>query len=233
MKASTIKLLLDAQRSRTPIAVLKYIGSGDERVVTIDKISESPVSETELENAFRSDKSRLFQTEEGEVFAQIYSPPPQLFIIGAVHVTQHMLPIARSIGYEPIVIDPRTAFATKERFGDANLIAEWPQDVLSSKLLDSRSALAALTHDPKIDDPALELALNNPCFYIGALGSRRTHASRVERLTDRGFTEQQIARIHAPIGLDIGAQGPAEIAISIMAEITASLRMQKVIASEI
>lgn len=233
MKASTIKQLLEAQRSRISIAVLKYINSGDERVVTIDQITEIPELQAELGKAFRSDKSSLFHTGEGEVFAQIFSPPPQLFIIGAVHVTQHILPIARSIGYEPVIIDPRTAFATSERFGDANLLAEWPQEVLSSSLLDSRSALAALTHDPKIDDPALELALNNPCFYIGALGSRRTHASRVERLTDRGFSEQQIARIHAPIGLDIGAQGPAEIAISIMAEITASLRTQKVVASEI
>lgn len=228
MKASTIKLLLEAKNSRTPIVILKSLNSDDEQIVTIDGMSRLPDLEMELEQAFVSDKSRIIQTSLGEMFIQTFSPPPRLFIIGAVHVTQHMLPIARSVGYEPVIIDPRTAFATEERFGDANLIAKWPQDVLNETLLDSRSALVALTHDPKIDDPAIELALNNPCFYIGALGSRRTHGSRVQRLTSRGFDDSQISRIKAPIGLNIGAQGPAEIAISIMAEITANLRMGKV-----
>ncbi len=228
MKASTIKTLLEAKKSRTPIVILKSLTSGDEQVITVDRISRLPELEMELNEAFRTDKSKIIRTSEGELFIQTFSPPPRLFIIGAVHVTQHMLPIAKSVGYDPVIIDPRTAFATEERFGDANLIAKWPQDVLNGDLLDARSALVALTHDPKIDDPALELALQNPCFYIGALGSQRTHNSRVERLTARGFDALQISRIKAPIGLDIGAQGPAEIAISIMAEITASLRMQKV-----
>jgi xanthine dehydrogenase accessory factor len=147
-------------------------------------------------------------------------------MIGAVHISQALIPLARLLDHESIVVDPRTAFASLERFPDVELIAEWPDVALPPLKIDRYTAFVALTHDPKIDDPALMHALERECFYIGALGSRKTHARRLERLRDVGLSEQALARIHAPIGLDIGAISPAEIAVSIIAEITAALRLE-------
>ena len=145
-------------------------------------------------------------------------------ITGAVHISQALAPIARLLGYDVSVVDPRTAFATPERFPDVKVVAEWPDEALPPLNVDRYTAFVALTHDPKIDDPALLHALSRDCFYIGALGSRKTHARRVERLKQQGFGDDQIARIHAPVGLDIGAVSPAEIAVSIIAQITDKLR---------
>jgi len=151
-------------------------------------------------------------------------PPPRLVITGAVHISQALAPIARILGYDATIVDPRTAFATPERFPDVPFLAEWPDTALPKLALDRWTAFVALTHDPKIDDPALDAALASNCFYVGALGSKRTHGRRVESLKKRGVSEEAIARIHAPIGLNIGAASPAEIALAILAEITMRLR---------
>ena len=164
------------------------------------------------------------ETAEGKVFLTVYVPAPQLVIIGAVHISQALAPIGKLVGYDVTIVDPRTAFASPERFPDVKVIAEWPDKALPPLNVDRYTAFVALTHDPKIDDPALLHALARDCFYIGALGSRKTHARRVERLKAQGVSDAAIARIAAPIGLDIGAVSPAEIAVSIMAQITERLR---------
>ena len=145
-----------------------------------------------------------------------------MFIVGAVHISQALVPMARAAGYDVTVIDPRGAFATEARFPEVALREDWPDEAIDALKIDTRTAVVTLTHDPKLDDPALERALKSDCFYIGALGSKRTHGKRVERLTEIGFTESDIARIHAPVGLDLGATSPAEIAVSILAEIIAA-----------
>ncbi|MCD7109799.1 XdhC family protein [Rhizobium sp. DKSPLA3] len=176
--------------------------------------------------AFVSGVSR--RGADGHCFVNIYRPPPRLVIIGAVHIAQALVPMADLAGFSTLVIDPRTAFATPERFGGVDLVADWPDDVLPGRPLDAYTALAAITHDPKIDDTALKAALEAGCFYVGALGSRKTHGRRVERLQALGLTQAAIARISAPIGLAIGAATPAEIAVSILADIIQSLRARPV-----
>jgi xanthine dehydrogenase accessory factor len=177
-----------------------------------------------LEDAFRCDKSVAVAGDDSEVFINVFNPTTRLIIVGAVHIAQQIVSMARALGHDVMIVDPRSAFATEERFADAEISREWPDEALPRIGLDARTALIALTHDPKIDDPALIHALSSDAFYVGALGSRKTHAKRVERLRKAEVTEADIERIHAPIGLDIGAQGAAEIALSIMAEITAVQR---------
>jgi xanthine dehydrogenase accessory factor len=174
----------------------------------------------------RSGKSGMVETPQGKVFLTVHVPPPRLVITGAVHISQALAPIAQLLGYDVTIVDPRTAFASAERFPDVKVIAEWPDAALPPLNIDGYTAFVALTHDPKIDDPALLHALERDCFYIGALGSRKTHARRVERLKAQGLSEAAILRIHAPIGLAIGAVSPPEIAVSIMGEITATLRQR-------
>ena len=161
---------------------------------------------------------------EGEAFLAPFEPPLRLAVIGGVHAAQALVPMARLAGYDPFVIDPREAFASEARFPGTPLSHEWPDAALRAFALDARSAVVTLTHDPKIDDPALEVALRSEAFYVGALGSTRTHAKRVERLRAAGLDEAQVGRLHAPVGLPIGAATPGEIAVSILAEITARLR---------
>jgi xanthine dehydrogenase accessory factor len=165
------------------------------------------------------------ETAQGRVFLTVYVPPARLVITGAVHISQALAPLARMLGYDVTIVDPRTAFASPERFPDVEVIAAWPDVALPPLGVDRYTAFVALTHDPKIDDPALLHALGRDCFYIGALGSKKTHARRLDRLKAQGVTDAALARIHAPIGLAIGAVSPPEIAVSIMAEITASLRL--------
>ena len=171
---------------------------------------------------FRMDRSGL--EEEGERFVAVHNPPLRLAIVGGVHIAQALEGMARSAGFDPVVIDPREAFGSAARFPEAQVINEWPDEALSEVGVDARTAVVLLTHDPKLDDPALHIALRSEAFYIGALGSKRTHASRVERLSEAGFEPAQIARINGPVGLDIGASGPAEIAVSILAQMIQSLR---------
>lgn len=175
-----------------------------------------------FEARFRADRSGF--EEDGRTFVAVHNPPLRLVCVGAVHIAQALLPMARIAGYDPVVIDPRPAFAAEHRFPGETILEAYPDEVLADLGLDSRTALVLLTHDPKIDDAALELALRSECFYIGALGSTRTHAKRVARMEEAGHSEAAIGRIHGPVGLDIGATGPAEIAVSILAEITQVLR---------
>lgn len=203
-------------------------------VVDLERGTERVLRETDLDDAdplaalararFRSGESGLADTPQGRRFLAVSVPPPRLVAIGAVHVSQALAPIARVAGYDMTVVDPRTAFATEARFPDVPVVAAWPQDALPRIGLDAYTAVATLTHDPKIDDPAIEAALAAGCFYVGALGSRKTHAGRVERLKRAGVSDAAIARIRAPIGLDLGGRSPAEIAVAVMAEIVAALR---------
>jgi len=169
----------------------------------------------------------LVEHEGQSLFLTVQTPPVKVVVIGAVHISQALAPMGRGLDLDMTIVDPRTAFATPERFPDVPVVAEWPDDALPRLGLDRYTALVALTHDPKIDDPALSAALNAECFYIGALGSKKTHARRIERLTAAGFDKADLARIHAPIGLDIGAVSPAEIAVSVLAEIIATLRRDR------
>ncbi|MGZ5829403.1 MAG: XdhC family protein, partial [Xanthobacteraceae bacterium] len=178
-----------------------------------------------LEKFLRMGKSGMEETPAGKFFFTVHVPPPRLIVIGAVHISQALAPMAALLDYDVTIIDPRTAFASKERFPDVKLIAEWPDVALPPLKVDRYTAFVALTHDPKIDDPALTHALARDCFYIGALGSKKTHGRRLERLKGLGVTDASLARIHAPIGLRIGAVSPPEIAVSIMGEITARLRL--------
>ncbi|WP_170580250.1 XdhC family protein [Ruegeria arenilitoris] len=162
--------------------------------------------------------------EDGQTFVAVHNPPLRLIVVGAVHIAQALVPMARIAGYDPIIIDPREAFASQSRFPGEKLLTDWPDEAVASIGLDARTAVVLLTHDPKLDDPALQAALNSEVFYIGALGSSRTHAKRVQRMTEAGFSTEQLQRIHGPIGLDIGAAGPAEIAVAIIAQMTAVLR---------
>jgi xanthine dehydrogenase accessory factor len=175
-------------------------------------------------SAFRSGKSAAVEVEGQSLFLNVHLPPPRIVVIGAVHISQVLARMAALAGFDITIIDPRTAFATPERFEGIDLIADWPADALKERPLDGYMALVAVTHDPKIDDEPIAQALRTGCFYVGALGSRKTHAGRLERLRREGLTEEELARIHAPIGLAIGAASPAEIAVAILAEIIGSLR---------
>lgn len=215
---------LNVERAARRAAVLVTdLDSADQRLVRHDEIASDPMADV-LDAALRSGKSRSVEHDGHNLFLNVQTPPVRLVVIGAVHISQALAPMARVAGLDMTIIDPRTAFATQERFPDVDLVADWPQNVLPDMKLDRFTGIACFTHDPKIDDPALEEALRADCFYVGALGSRKTHGRRVERLTEAGFTEEQIGRIRAPIGLDIGAVSPAEIAVSVLGEVILSLR---------
>jgi xanthine dehydrogenase accessory factor len=221
MKVDLLNAVIAARAERRAIAVVTNLATGTQRLITREDAATDPI----LDKAFRFDKSGVEQTPEGEVFITIHNPPLRLVIIGAVLIAQSVIPMARAAGYDVTVIDPRGAFATGARFPNVELIDQWPDEVLPTLNMDARTAILALTHDPKIDDAALDIALKSNVFYIGALGSKKTQGSRVERLKAKGFDDETLSRIHGPIGLAIGAVGAAEIAISIMAEMTKSLRL--------
>jgi len=217
---------LNAERAaRRAVAVITNVESGAQRLVKAADVGKEPLHEL-IEKHLRIAKSGMEETPHGRVFITVHVPSPQLVITGAVHISQALAPLARSLDYDVTVVDPRTAFASPERFPDVPLIAEWPDVALPPLNIDHYTAFVALTHDPKIDDPALLHAFERDCFYIGALGSKKTHARRVMRLQAAGLSNAEIARIHAPIGLAIGAASPAEIAVAIMAEITGRLRLK-------
>jgi xanthine dehydrogenase accessory factor len=217
---------LNTERAARRAAVLiTDTASGAQRLVKAAHVKNDALRDV-LEKRLRMAKSGMEDTPQGRFFLTVYVPSPRLVITGAVHISQALAPIAQLLGYDVTIVDPRTAFASIERFPDVKVIAEWPDVALPPLAIDHYTAFVALTHDPKIDDPALEHALARDCFYIGALGSRKTHAKRVERLKQTGISEAAIARIHAPIGLDIEAVSPAEIAVAIMGEITQVLRQK-------
>lgn len=174
--------------------------------------------------AMDGDKSAMIAAEGVDWFLGVHNPPLRMVVVGAVHIAQALMPMARIAGYDAVLVDPRDAFGAAARFPGETILSDWPDDALRAHGLDERTAVITLTHDPKLDDPAIRIALGAPVFYLGCLGSPRTHAKRVARLTEEGFSPAQIAAIHAPVGLDIGAKSPAEIAISILAQITERLR---------
>jgi xanthine dehydrogenase accessory factor len=225
MKLATLQALNLARTQRRAAALVTDLQSGEERLVGEVEIAADPLAAVLVEQ-MRKGKSITAEQDGRRYFITVHVPPVRLVMIGAVHISQALAPLAQMLDHEPIVVDPRTAFASAERFPDVQLIAEWPDVALPPLGIDRYTAFVALTHDPKIDDPALLHALERECFYIGALGSRKTHARRLERLRAAGVADDTLSRIHAPIGLDIGAISPAEIAVSIIAEITAALRLE-------
>jgi xanthine dehydrogenase accessory factor len=224
VKLEILKALNAERDTRRAAVVVTELGGGEQRLVKADRIAHDPLKAL-LEKRVRTGKSGIEETSQGKFFVTVHVPPPQLVITGAVHISQSLAPIARLLGYDVTIVDPRTAFASIERFPDVKVVAEWPDIALPRVGIDRYTAFVALTHDPKIDDPALTYALAHECFYIGALGSKKTHARRVERLKAQGISDAEIRRIHAPIGLEIGAVSPSEIAVAIMAEITGRLRL--------
>ena len=226
MKVETLAALNAERAARRPVILVTDTANGEQRLVKAADIAADSLR-TDLSRQLRMGKSGMIEADGRKLFLNVYAPTVRLVIIGAVHISQALAPLARSLDYDVTVVDPRTAFASPERFPDVPLIAEWPDVALPPLNVDPYTAFVAVTHDPKIDDPALLHAFQRDCFYIGALGSRKTHAKRGERLKAQGASDSDIARIHAPIGLNIGAVSPAEIAVSIMAEITAQLRLPK------
>ena len=206
--------LVEARKSRNGVAYVVNIAKGLRKLV-----------HKGFPERFAKDRSGF--EEDGQTFVAIHNPPLRLAIVGAVHIAQAMMPMARIAGFDPIVIDPRGAFGSQARFPDETILEDWPDEALETYGLDARTALVLLTHDPKLDDPALHFALRSDAFYIGALGSTRTHAKRIERLKEEKFSDDQIARIHGPIGLNIGASNPQEIAVSILSQMVQVLRQTK------
>ena len=226
MKQAQLDAVLEARAQKRPLVLVTAL-DGAGQWVDIEGVPapglDASVSEA-ARDALRRDRSEVVEIAGARYFLHVMSPPLRLFVVGAVHIAQALVPMASLLGYAVTVIDPRRAFVTGERFPDVTVVADWPDDALLAAELDARSAVVTLTHDPKLDDPALRVALASPAFYVGSLGSRRTHARRIERLTGAGVAPEALARIHAPIGLDIGAVTAAEIAASIVAELTAGYR---------
>jgi xanthine dehydrogenase accessory factor len=224
MELDRIREVNALRRARRAVAVVTDPAGGSAQVYTRNSRVEGDLAAA-LADAFRTGRSGMVQVEGRDVFLNVHLPQPRLVAIGAVHISQFLAPMAAAAGYHVEIIDPRTGFATPERFPVHKPVAEWPEDALAAAPLDAYCAVAALTHDPKIDDYALVEALKAGCFYVGALGSRKTHAARLERLAAAGAAEGDLARIRGPIGLDIGAANPAEIAVSILAQVIAAHRL--------
>lgn len=221
MRLADLAKLNEARARRRPVALVTDIAGGAQRVVGADALDRDPLGEA-IGERLRLGKSGLLP--DGTHFVTVQVPSVRLVVIGAVHISQALATMARLAELDVTIVDPRTAFATPERFPDVALMTEWPDDALARIGLDRYTAVCLLTHDPKIDDPALVAALRANCFYVGALGSRKTHGRRLERMQAEGFSPDELTRIHAPIGLDIGAVSPAEIAVAILGEIVAALR---------
>ena len=226
MKLDILKSLNAERAARRAVLIVTDPQSGDQRLVKAAEVGGDPLKDP-LESRLRSGKSGMIETGEARVFVTVHVPPPRLVITGAVHISQALAPIAQLVGYDVTIVDPRTAFATRQRFPDVAVIADWPDAALPALNIDHYTAFVALTHDPKIDGPALVHVLARDCFYVGALGSKKTHARRVARLKEQGVSDAALSRISAPIGLAIGAVSPAEIAVAIMAQITARLRLEQ------
>jgi len=218
-----LKKLNAERRARRAAVLVTDLGDGRDRLVREGEVVAGDLG-TAIAEAFRTGASRVVEAEGRSFFLNAHLPQPRLVVIGAVHISQALAPMAEIAGYPLEIIDPRTAFATPERFPDMTLHAEWPEDVLKAHPLDNYTGLAALTHDPKIDDFALKAALEAGCFYVGALGSRKTHARRVERLMAMGVPAERIDTIFSPIGIDIGAASPAEIAVAVLAQVIRAFR---------
>ncbi len=229
MKSALLDAVLDARASRRPVLRLSWIEGGREELVSASGLEAATTGlavdlAEAAAQAIRSDSGALVTSADGPVFIHPFNPSIRLAIVGAVHIAQRLAILARDLGYEITLIDPRRGFLTEARFPGVVLNHDWPDVALEAFALDARSAVVTLSHDPKLDEPALGVALRSPCFYVGALGSRRTQERRRDRLREAGLTDAELAQIHGPVGLDLGAKNPAEIALSIAAEMTATLR---------
>ncbi len=228
MQGKLLAALNVARKDKRALVLFTRLSDGEQRLYYPDE--QAPVDALTEEmrllakEALRLDRSQSVEISGEQWFLQVLNPPLRMIIIGAVHIAQMLIPMACMAGYAVKVVDPRRAFATDARFPEVGVVTDWPDVAMRNLAPDARTAIVTLTHDPKLDDPALEVALYSPAFYIGALGSKKTQQRRYARLAESGFTAEQQARIHGPIGLDIGARSPAEIALAIMAEITQSLR---------
>lgn len=223
-----IRVLVEPVGGALPVAVLEQLAAARAArrpiayVADLEGTARHLAGQDAYPERFRMDRSGV--TEDGQSFIHIHNPPLRLLVVGAVHIAQALVPMARIAGHDVTVIDPRPAFGAAARFPGVAIVEDWPDEALAGLGLDARTAVVTLTHDPKLDDPAILAALASDIYYLGCLGSGRTHAKRVARLEEAGFSPDQIARIHAPVGLDIGARGPGEIAVSVLAQITQRLR---------
>ncbi|MBS28765.1 MAG: xanthine dehydrogenase [Alphaproteobacteria bacterium] len=224
MNPDTLKSLLAAREAKKAVALVSHLETGVQALVFTDRTEGDLLLDedatTAARNALRDDKSVRMRRDDVPLFVQVFNPPKRIIIVGAVHIAQPLVTLAQTSGYEVVIVDPRGAFATRDRFPGVTLSEDWPDEALTALGINNRAAVVTLTHDPKLDDPALHVALRSDAFYVGSLGSKRTHAGRIERLKEAGFSDAEIAQIHAPVGLAINAKSPAEIAISIMAQIT-------------
>ena len=236
MKRASLERLLAERAAKRPVALVTSLDGGGQSVITAEETHGDLALPLNIvaaaRTALRSDRSGTVEVSGARYFIRVYNPPLRMAVIGAVHIAQALAPIAALAGYEVTVVDPRHAFATEARFPGVRLVTDWPDEALGAMRPDRRMAVVTLTHDPKLDDPALEVALRSDVFYIGALGSARTQAKRLGRLRVLGFTDKQLGRIHGPIGLKLGGRAPAEIAIAILAEATAVLHRSEAAEAE-
>ncbi len=224
MKRATLDGILRARADKRAVVLVTRLDGGEQTLVERADAIEDAALRDAVTRALAADDASAVDAAAGRTFVHPFNPPLRLAIVGAVHIGEALAAVARLAGYDVTIVDPREAFARPERFAGWNVVRAWPDDALASMKLDHRTAVVTLTHDPKIDDPALRAALRSDVFYIGSLGSGKTHAARLRRLAESGFSEAELARIHGPVGLKIGARSPAEIAISIVAQMTARLR---------
>jgi xanthine dehydrogenase accessory factor len=224
MKSALLNAAVQAQQAKRPVVLLRGLDTAEQWLIGAEPVDVTPPGlSTELaercQAALRSDGASVIESDGHRYLLQTLSPPYRLIVVGAVHIAQALIPMAQTAGYTPILVDPRPAFATAARFPGIEIFDAWPQDVMPTLALDSRCAVVTLSHDPKIDEPALAAALDSEAFYIGALGSRRNHAGRLERLGALGYAQAVLARIAGPIGLSLGGRAPAEIAVAILAQV--------------
>jgi xanthine dehydrogenase accessory factor len=228
MRADTLAQLRADRAAKIPVVLATFLDGGEQRLLYLSGKKNlaglPPIVGEAARAAILADKSTTVESESGRIFLNVFNPPLRMVIVGAVHIAQMLAPMAALAGYGVTIIDPRTAWANDQRFPGVDLATDWPDDAMARLQPDLRTAVVTLTHDPKLDDPALAAALKSDAFYIGSLGSKKTHASRLERLSGAGFQTHDLARINGPVGLDIGAKSPAEIAVSIMAQVTQILR---------
>jgi len=223
MKVETVTALKEARGNRRAVVLATRLSDAAETLVYADQAEGAFAGDAAVVSAARRamevGRSETVEIGDQKIFLNVYVPPARLIIVGAVHIAQSLAPLAAMLDFDVTVVDPRGAWATGSRFPGVKVVQEWADEAFEKMGLDASTAVVTLTHDPKLDDPALEAALKSDVFYVGALGSRRTHAKRKERLSEAGITDEQFARIHGPIGLNIGAKSPAEIAVSILGQI--------------
>ncbi len=224
MNRDTLRQVLRLREAKAAFVLITDLGAGTQQVIEGDGADLPEAPRAAMRRALREDRCQQIEVDGRDLFVQPFNPPLRLYAVGAVHIAQPLARMATELGYEVTLIDPREAFARAERFEGYRVNTEWPDEALQSLGIDARTAVVTLTHDPKLDDPALSTALKSEAFYIGALGSKRTHGARLRRLGQEGFEEAEIARIHGPVGLAIGARSPAEIAVAILGQITEVLR---------